>query len=110
MATDKPEPAAGASNTPSSSGRPCSRHIGSTANVGTPVSACSICGPGASKALIAAEFIENETAYQGAMRRREQLIGAEQMRERAAAVDVADEQSGSRGCLGHAHIDDVGRG
>ena len=45
-----PTPVLRSSNTPSSSGKPCCHHMGSVATVGTPVSSCSICGAGASKA------------------------------------------------------------
>jgi hypothetical protein len=43
---------------------------------------------------VAAEFVEHEAADQGAMLRGQQLMGAEEVREGAAAIDVADDQRG----------------
>ena len=84
-----------------------SSRYGTTPSTGTPVRSSRSAGAGASSDGVAAELVEDEAAHQGALVRREPLPRAEQGREGAAAVDVADQQHVGLGMQRHAHVDDV---
>ncbi len=90
-----PAPPDGASsNTPSSSGRPCPRHIGSTGDRGHAGEFAQLLGARRQQRRVAPEAVEHEAADQRALVRWQQLVRAVQVREGAAAVDVGDEQAG----------------
>ena len=74
-----------------------------------PVSVCSIAGPGASSAASPRNLLSTKPRTSDAVLRGQQLERAEEVREGAAAIDVADDQRRRRRGFRHAHVDDVGR-
>jgi hypothetical protein len=97
-------------NRPSSSGRPCCHHIGSTATVGTPVRSCSICGAGCQQGRVATELVQHEAFDARTIGLGQQRPGAVQVGKGAAAVDVGDQQARGVAVPGHAQVHDVAVG
>ena len=58
---------------------------------------------------VAAELVDEERRDACAMRRFEQLDRADELREDAAAIDIADEHDRRLGALGHLHVHDIAR-
>jgi len=69
-------------------GRPCSRHRGSTATVGTPVSAVQSRRSGLKQGRIASELLER-TAHQRAAFGRHQLVGTVEVGEKAPPRSIS---------------------
>ena len=101
-----PSPATPWSATPSSSGSGMSSH-GMTPSVGTPVRSSSQAGAGRQQRGVAAEAVEQEAREQVALLRRQAVPRAQEVREGAAAVDVATQQHGCRDLERDRHVDDV---
>ena len=57
--------------------------------------------------FIAAKFVDDKAANARAIFGFEQFQRAKQRCENAAAIDVADQQAGGIGGMGHAHVDDI---
>ena len=62
---------------------------------------------GRQQSLVTTEAVEQEAREQPALGLREAVPGAEQVRERAAPVDVAAQQHGRLDLEGDGHVDDV---
>ncbi len=94
------------SATPSSSGSGTSSH-GITPSVGTPVRSSSHSGPGASSAGSPRKRLSRKPASRSRSASERQCHVPEQVRERAAAVDVAAQQHRRRDLERDRHVDDV---